>query len=78
VASLAAVPLLDNLGLLWVAIEATTIVSALLVGITRTPDAIEAAWKYLILGTVGVGFALLGTCSLCVLGRPRRDERHVD
>ena len=61
VASLAAVPLLDNLGLLWVAIEATTIVSALLVGITRTPDAIEAAWKYLILGTVGVGFALLGT-----------------
>ena len=61
VASLLAVPLLDNLGLLWVAIEATTVVSALLVGITRTPDAIEAAWKYLILGTVGVGFALLGT-----------------
>ena len=61
VASLLAVPLLDNLGLLWVAIEATTIVSALLVGISRTPDAIEAAWKYLILGTVGVGFALLGT-----------------
>ena len=60
-ASLVAVPLLDNLGLLWVAIEATTIVSALLVGITRTPDAIEAAWKYLVLGTVGVGFALLGT-----------------
>ncbi len=61
VVSLAAIPLLDNLGLLWVAIEATTVVSALLVGITRTPDAIEAAWKYLILGTVGVGFALLGT-----------------
>jgi hydrogenase-4 component F len=61
VASLAAVPLLDNLGLLWVAIEATTVISALLVGITRTPDALEAAWKYLILGTVGVGFALLGT-----------------
>jgi hydrogenase-4 component F len=61
VTSLLAVPLLDSLGLLWVAIEATTVVSALLVGITRTPDAIEAAWKYLILGTVGVGFALLGT-----------------
>jgi hydrogenase-4 component F len=60
-ASLAAVPLLDNLGLLWVAIEATTVVSALLVGIARTPEAIEAAWKYLILGTVGIGFALLGT-----------------
>jgi hydrogenase-4 component F len=60
-ATLVAVPLVDNLGLLWVAIEATTIVSALLVGINRSPEAIEAAWKYLILGTVGVGFALLAT-----------------
>ena len=73
VASLVAVPLLDNLGLLWVAIEATTIISALLVGITRTPEAIEAAWKYLVLGTVGVGFALLATIlayasSVSVLG----------
>jgi hydrogenase-4 component F len=58
---LAAVPLLDSLGLVWVAIEATTIVSALLVGFTRTPQAIEAAWKYLILGSIGIGFALLGT-----------------
>ncbi len=61
VASLAAVPLLDNLGLLWIAIEATTVVSALLVGLVRTTQAIEAAWKYLILGTIGIGFALLGT-----------------
>ena len=61
IGGLLAVPLLDNLGLIWVAIEATTVVSALLVGITRTPAAIEAAWKYLILGSVGVGFALLGT-----------------
>jgi hydrogenase-4 component F len=60
-AGLAAVPLLDNLGLLWVGIEATTIVSALLVGFARTPAAIEAAWKYLILGSIGIGFALLGT-----------------
>ena len=60
-AGLAAVPLLDSLGLVWVAIEATTIVSALLVGFTRTPQAIEAAWKYLILGSIGIGFALLGT-----------------
>ena len=70
---LAAVPLLDNLGLVWVAIEATTIVSALLVGFSRAPAAIEAAWKYLILGSIGVGFALLGTLllyasSLGVLG----------
>ncbi len=61
---LATVPLLDNLGLLWVGIEATTIVSALLVGFARTPAAIEAAWKYLILGSIGIGFALLGTLLL--------------
>jgi hydrogenase-4 component F len=60
-AGLAAVPLVDNLGLVWVGIEATTIVSALLVGFSRAPQAIEAAWKYLILGSIGIGFALLGT-----------------
>ena len=61
IGGLIAVPLFDNLGLIWVAVEATTIVSALLVGFTRSPAAIEAAWKYLILGSVGIGFALLGT-----------------
>ncbi|MEX2183981.1 MAG: proton-conducting transporter membrane subunit [Chloroflexota bacterium] len=61
VSGLAFIPLFDNLGLLWVAVEGTTIVSALLVGFARTPAAIEAAWKYLILGSVGIGFALLGT-----------------
>jgi hydrogenase-4 component F len=64
VSGLAAVPLLDNLGLVWVGIEATTVVSALLVGFARTPAAIEAAWKYLILGSIGIGFALLGTLLL--------------
>ena len=64
VAGLAAVPLVDNLGLVWVGIELTTIVSALLVGFARTPAAIEAAWKYLILGSIGIGFALLGTLLL--------------
>lgn len=52
--------MVNNLGLLWVAIEATTIVSALLVGFYRTPAALEAAWKYLILCTVGIAFALFG------------------
>jgi hydrogenase-4 component F len=61
---LAAVPLVDNLGLVWVGIEATTIVSSLLVGFSRTPAALEAAWKYLILGSIGIGFALLGTLLL--------------
>jgi hydrogenase-4 component F len=52
--------LVDNLGLLWVAIEATTLASALLVGFYRTRAALEAAWKYLILCTVGITLALFG------------------
>lgn len=50
----------NDLGLLWVAIEATTLVSALLVGFYRSKAALEAAWKYLILCTVGITFALFG------------------
>lgn len=50
----------DNLGLLWVGIEATTLASALLVGFYRTKAALEAAWKYLILCTVGITIALFG------------------
>lgn len=49
-----------NLGLLWVGIEATTLASALLVGFYRTKAALEAAWKYIILCTVGITFALFG------------------
>lgn len=53
----------NNLVLMWIAIEATTIVSAILIGLgyTKRPMAIEAAWKYIILCTVGITFALLGT-----------------
>jgi hydrogenase-4 component F len=50
----------DNLGLLWVGIEATTLASALLVGFYRTKTALEAAWKYLIICTVGITIALFG------------------
>lgn len=70
---LAVVPLLDNLGLVWVGIEASTVVSALLVGFTRSPRAIEAAWKYLILGSVGIGFALLGTMLVYAAAGPAAD-----
>nr|MDA8387184.1 proton-conducting transporter membrane subunit [Nitrospiraceae bacterium] len=55
------VPVSNNLALLWIAIEATTLVSALLVGIYRKKQSIEAAWKYIVLCTVGITFALLGT-----------------
>lgn len=54
------VPLIANLGGMWVAIETTTLTTALLVGFRRTDHALEAAWKYLALCTVGISFALLG------------------
>jgi hydrogenase-4 component F len=50
----------NNLGLLWVGVEATTLSSALLVGFYRNKAALEAAWKYIILCTVGITFALFG------------------
>ena len=52
--------LADNLGVMWVAIEATTIVSALLVGFYGHKESLEAAWKYIIICTVGIAFAMLG------------------
>ncbi len=52
--------LADNIGLMWAAIEATTITTAFLVGHHRTRSSLEAAWKYVILGSVGVAIALLG------------------
>ncbi len=51
----------DNLGYLWIAIEATTLCSAPLVYFERTRHAVEATWKYLIICSVGIAFALLGT-----------------
>lgn len=58
----------DNLGLMWAAIEATTLASAVLVGFYRTRDALEAAWKYLIICTVGISFALFGILLLYAAG----------
>ncbi|MDD5595797.1 MAG: hydrogenase 4 subunit F, partial [Candidatus Omnitrophica bacterium] len=55
------VPMVNNLGMLWVAIEMTTLISAFLVGFYNTKQSVEAAWKYIIICSVGIIFALLGT-----------------
>ena len=60
IAAMFAVPLLNNLGLMWVAVEATTLTTVLLVAFFRRGHALEAAWKYLMLGAVGLAFALFG------------------
>ncbi len=51
----------ENLGFMWIAIEATTLFSAALVYYGRDKHALEATWKYLIVCSVGIAFALLGT-----------------
>jgi hydrogenase-4 component F len=56
-----AAPLMSSLALLWIAVEITTIVSALLVAIEDTDGAAEAAWKYVLIASSGLGLALLGT-----------------
>ena len=50
-----------HLGLMWVAIEGTTLSTAPLIYFNRSPRSIEATWKYLLVGTVGIALALLGT-----------------
>ncbi|HET9652181.1 MAG TPA: hydrogenase 4 subunit F [Usitatibacter sp.] len=53
--------LANNVGLMWVAVELATLTTVLMVGIYRTHEALEAAWKYFILGSVGIALALFGT-----------------
>jgi len=56
-----AAPIMGSLALLWIAVEITTIVSALLVAIEDTDGAAEAAWKYVLIASAGLGLALLAT-----------------
>jgi hydrogenase-4 component F len=64
--SMLAAPLMSSLALLWIAVEITTIISALLVAIEAPSiedgaEAAEAAWKYVLIASAGLGLALLGT-----------------
>jgi hydrogenase-4 component F len=54
----------NNMGLLWVAMEAATLSTVLLVTLYRTPASLEAGWKYFILCGVGIAQALFGTILL--------------
>ena len=54
----------NNMGVLWVAMEAATLTTVLLVSLYRTPASLEAAWKYFILCGVGLAQALFGTILL--------------
>ena len=60
----------NNIGLMWVAVELATLTTVVMVGLYRTHEALEAAWKYFILGSVGVALALFGTILIYVAALP--------
>jgi len=60
----------NNIGVMWVAIELSTLTTVMMVGIYRTHAALEAAWKYFILGSVGIALALFGTILVYMAARP--------
>jgi hydrogenase-4 component F len=60
----------DNIGLLWVAVEGATIAATLGVSLPRTASALEAAWKYFILGGTGIALALFGTMLVYLAAQP--------
>ena len=64
----------NNTGVMWVAIELATLTTVLMVGIYRTHEALEAAWKYFILGSVGIALALFGTILVYMAARPVTGE----
>lgn len=59
----------NNLGILWIAVELTTLVSVFLVAFHNSDTSLEAAWKFLVLGSLGLAFALLGTVLLFASGK---------
>ncbi len=66
--------LANNIGLLWVAIELATLITVLMVGLYRTRAALEAAWKYFILGSLGIALALFGTILVYLAAQPTMGE----
>ncbi|OCB56087.1 NADH dehydrogenase [Mycobacterium malmoense] len=66
--SMICAPLVNGLALLWIAVEITTVVSALLVALDNTEGATEAAWKYVLIASSGLGIALLATIIMYYAG----------
>jgi hydrogenase-4 component F len=66
--------LANNIGLMWVAVELATLTTVVMVGLYRTHEALEAAWKYFILGSVGIALALFGTILVYMAALPHVGE----
>ena len=61
--------LANNIGLMWVGLEFATLMTVIMVGVYRTTSALEAAWKYFILGIVGISLAFFGTIIVYLAGQ---------
>lgn len=59
----------NNLGILWIAVELTTLASVFLITFHDDDTSLEAGWKFLVLGSLGLAFALLGTVLLFAAGQ---------
>ena len=64
----------NNIGVMWVGLELATLITVVMVGLYRTPQAIEAAWKYFILAGVGISLAFFGTILIYLAGQPALGE----
>ena len=64
----------NNLGIMWVSLEGATLTTVLMVGLYRTHEALEAAWKYFILCGVGIALALFGTTLMYLAAQPVMGE----
>ncbi|MDD5630080.1 MAG: hydrogenase, partial [Elusimicrobia bacterium] len=73
-AAMTLVLLSNNLGIMWVGMEATTLLTAFLITIRRSAHALEAMWKYLMICSVGIAFAFIGTLLLSASAKGLRLE----
>ena len=67
----------NNIGLMWVGLELATLITVVMVGLYRTPQAIEAAWKYFILASVGISLAFFGTILVYLVAQEVVGEHRV-
>lgn len=75
--ALLATPVVANLGVLWVAVELTTVVSALLVTAEGSDEALEAGWKYIVIGSAGLAIGLLGIVLIYAAGVPSLGDSYT-
>jgi len=68
------VAMANNLGIMWIAVELTTLASVFLITFHDRDTSLEAGWKFLVLGSLGLGFALLGTVLLFAAGQGHLGE----